>query len=68
MWVLSVASEYLTIALKITLLFALTYFQMNIMDPLLSMVMTGDPIPSILKVAILKGNEMSETFFISSGL
>ena len=45
-----VVHTYLKIALKITLLFALTYFKMNIMEPLLSMVMTGAPILSILKV------------------
>ena len=45
------AHKHLKNTLKITLLFASTYFKMNIMEPLLSMVMTGDPIFCILKIA-----------------
>ena len=57
-----VVHTYLKIALKITLLFALTYFKMNIMEPLLSMVMTGAPILSILKVTTWNPSKQGQNY------
>ena len=57
-----VLHTYLKIALKITLLFALTYFKMNIMEPLLSMVMTGAPILSILKVTTWNPSKQGQNY------
>lgn len=48
--------------MKITLLFALTYFKMNIMEPLLSMVMTGAPILSILKVTTWNPSKQGQKY------
>ena len=59
---LLVVHTYLKIALKITLLFALTYFKMNIMEPLLSMVMTGAPILSILKVTTWNPSKQGQKY------
>ena len=59
---LLVVHTYLKIPLKITLLFALTYFKMNIMEPLLSMVMTGAPILSILKVTTWNPSKQGQNY------
>ena len=59
---IQVVHTYLKIALKITLLFALTYFKMNIMEPLLSMVMTGAPILSILKVTTWNPSKQGQNY------